>query len=296
LNWAKYKTKKIRTVRYAVQLLFFFLIFYMAIIGIWKGVLVLAIFGMTIFLGRFFCGWICPFGLYMDTITWLRNILKMSHWPLPQKLNQTLHKTRYIIAAMIFATVLLGFILGSATLFDLPNFIWLRPPFVPFTFFLEPLQPLILPWKPPFGALFEINGTYITYPYVGEIMIYLQKSKLALPIAYIFTTATLAASFKIRRFWCRFCPTGISLSIVNRFKRFRALPLMSLSKDGKKCTKCGICKRVCPVQVTEIYENRTGKIRTSMCILCLRCVEMCPQKNCLSLKVTNITLYKNCKH
>jgi NAD-dependent dihydropyrimidine dehydrogenase PreA subunit len=27
-----------------------------------------------------------------------------------------------------------------------------------------------------------------------------------------------------------------------------------------------------------------------MCILCLRCVEMCPQKNCLSL---NIRLRKN---
>jgi len=294
LNWAKYKTKKIRTVRYAVQVLFFFLIFYMSIIGIWKGVLVLVIFGMTIFLGRIFCGWICPFGLYMDTITWLRNTLKMSHWPLPQKLNQTLHKTRYIIAAMIFATILLGFILGSATLLDLPNFIWLRPPFVPFTFFLEPLQPLMLPWKPPFGALFEINGAYFTYPYVGEIMIYLQKSRLALPIAYIFTTATLAASFKVRRFWCRFCPTGISLSIINRFKPFHALPLLSLSKDSQKCTKCGICKRVCPVQVTEIYENKTGKVKTSMCILCLRCVEMCPHKNCLSLKFTNKPLHKNC--
>jgi len=293
LNWAKYKTKKIRTVRYAVQVLFFFLIFYMSIIGIWKGVLVLAIFGMTIFLGRFFCGWICPFGLYMDTITILRNVLKRPYLSLPQKFNQTLHKTRYVVAAMIFVTVLLGFILGSATLFDLFNFIWLRPPFVPFTFFLEPLQPLMLPWKPPFGALFEINRIYLTYPYVGEIMVYLQKSKLALPIAYIFTTATLVASFKIRRFWCRFCPTGISLSIINRFRAFRALPLLSLNKNDQKCTKCGICKRVCPVQVTEVYENKTGKIKTSMCILCLRCVEMCPQKNCLSLKFTNNPFHKN---
>jgi polyferredoxin len=283
VNWIKYKTKNIQIVRYAVQLLFFFLILYLAVIGIWKGVLLLVIFGITLILGRFFCGWICPFGLYMDTITILRRQLKIPYWALPQKLNQALHKTRYVVAFVIFVIVLQGFILGSTSFFELTNFVWLRPPFLSYTIFLEPLQVIILPWKPPFGALFEIKGVYFTYPYVGEILMYLQKSRFALLLAYAFVAATLASSFKVRRFWCRFCPTGISFAVINRFRQFRALPLLSLSKDSKKCTKCGICKRVCPVQVTEIYEKKTGKIMTSMCILCLRCVEMCPEQNCLSL-------------
>jgi polyferredoxin len=270
--------------------MFFFLILYLSIIGIWKGVLLLVIFGITIILGRYFCGWICPFGLYMDTVTLLRRHLKIPYWSLPQKLNQTLHKMRYVIAFVVLVLVLPGFLLGTIRIFELANFVWLRPPFLPYTVLLEPLQTIILPWKPPFGALFEINGIYFTYPYVGEILMYLQESKFALPLAYIFATVTLAASFKIRRFWCRFCPTGISLATLNRFKRFRVLPLLGLSKDSAKCTKCGICKRVCPVQVTEIYEKKTGKIMTSMCILCLRCVEMCPEQNCLNLKLANKTL------
>ncbi|MDR0372331.1 MAG: 4Fe-4S binding protein [Nitrososphaerota archaeon] len=283
----KYKIKKISILRYITQLLFFLLILYLSIIGVWKGVLLLVIFGITLFFGRFFCGWICPFGLYMDTVTLLRRYLGIPYWLLPKNLNQTLHKTRYVVAFMILLLALPSFILGSTGLLELTNFIWLRPPFIPYTIFLGPLQPIILPWQPPFGALFEINGIYFTYPYAGEILMYLQKSGFALPLAAIFVGVTLGASFKIRRFWCRFCPTGISFAAINRTKQFQVLPLLSLDKDGEKCTKCGICKRVCPVQVTEIYEKKTGKIATSMCMLCLRCVEMCPQKNCLRLKMAN---------
>ncbi|MDR1993067.1 MAG: 4Fe-4S binding protein [Nitrososphaerota archaeon] len=289
MNW-KNKRGKISTFRYIIQLLFFFLIFYLSTIGVWKGVLLLIVFGMTLFLGRFFCGWLCPFGLYMDTITLLRKHLKIPYWSLPQKINHLLHIIRYSVVFMIFLLVLLIF-LSSVSFFELSNFIWLRPPFLPYLFFLEPLQTIVLPWKPPFGALFEISGIYFTYPYVGEILMYLQKSWFALPLAVIFVGVTLGASFKVRRFWCRFCPTGISFAAINRVKRFRVLPFLGLSKDGEKCTKCGICKRVCPVQVTEIYEKKTGKIATSMCVLCLRCVEMCPQRNCLSLKLANRVIW-----
>ena len=130
-----------------------------------------------------------------------------------------------------------------------------------------------------------INGSYLTFPYVGEILLYLRSSGVALALSYLFVGLVLAASFKVRRFWCRFCPTGISIAAANRFKRFKWMPLLRLSKKGEKCTKCGICKRVCPVQVTEVYEMKTGAMDTSMCMLCLRCVEMCPEKDCLSLGI-----------
>jgi formate hydrogenlyase subunit 6/NADH:ubiquinone oxidoreductase subunit I len=62
------------------------------------------------------------------------------------------------------------------------------------------------------------------------------------------------------------------------------LPLLRLNKNGEKCTKCGICQRVCPLQVTEVYDKKDGDIQTTMCTVCLRCVEMCPEKDCLTLK------------
>lgn len=283
VSWAKDKTKRISILRLATQLLFLFIIFYISILGLWKGLLLLLIFGGTIFLGRLFCGWMCPLGLYMDAMTLLRRLLKIRYWSLPQPLNIALHKSRYVIAAVILILALPSFLLGAASLLEVANVVWLRPPFTAYAFLLEPLQPIVLPWKPPFGALFTLNGSYLTFPYVGEILMYFKSTNFALPLSYVFMALVLAVSFKVRRFWCRFCPTGISVASLNRFNRFRLMPLLRLNKNGVKCTKCGICKRVCPTQVTEVYEKKDGVIDTSMCTVCLRCVEMCPEKDCISI-------------
>lgn len=288
--WVRDKTKQVSIIRYIIQLLFLLLIFYVSIVALWKGLLIVIIFGATIFLGRLFCGWACPLGLYLDTLTIIRRILKIPHYSLSSRLNQDLQKTRYIIALTIVLIVIVSFFFSSV---DLTNFIWLRPPFTPFSFFLEPLQPIILPWHPPFGALAALNGAYLTFPYVGEFLLYLYNTGLALPLSYLFVVTVLASSFKIRRLWCRFCPTGISFGGLNRFEVFRWMPLLKLSKKGEKCTKCGICQRVCPVQVTEVYERKDGDMQTSMCTLCLRCVEMCPEKKCLSVRMGGKTVYQS---
>ena len=244
-------------------------------------------------LGRVFCSWVCPLGFYMDTLTLVRRLLRVRHWSLPKQANNILHTSRYLVALIIFVLVIPSFLFGTATLLEMGNLLTLRPPFTPYTFLLEPLQPIFLPWKPPFGALLEVNGINLTFPYVGEILLYLRDTGLALPLSYIFVITVLLVSFKVRRFWCRFCPTGISLGIVNRFRWLSWLPFLRLSKNGVKCTKCGICSRVCPVQVEEVYEKKDGLIDTSMCTLCLRCVEMCPEKDCLSLKLAGREVYKS---
>jgi Polyferredoxin len=217
----------------------------------------------------------------------MRRVLGISHWSLSTRLNEALHKARYLIALVVTLIVLVGFFAATV---DLANFVWLRPPFTPFSFMLEPLQPIVLPWHPPFGALAGVGGVYLTFPYVGEFLLYLHNTGLAFPLSYLFVVLVLAASFKVRRFWCRFCPTGISAGALNRLQFFRWVPLLRLNKKGAKCTKCGICQRVCPVQVTEVYENKDGDIHTTMCTLCLRCLEMCPENNCLSLTVAGQTV------
>jgi formate hydrogenlyase subunit 6/NADH:ubiquinone oxidoreductase subunit I len=58
----------------------------------------------------------------------------------------------------------------------------------------------------------------------------------------------------------------------------------------EKCTKCGICKRVCPPQVTEVYDDKSGNVSTSMCVHCFRCVEMCPYEDCLKVNFAGKTI------
>ncbi len=293
LTWIKDKTKQLSYLRVLAQLLFLIVIFYLSLIEVWKGLLVILIIGAPLILGRVFCGWICPFGLYMDLISLLRRKLKIAHWILPEKLNGILHKLRYIIALSLLTFVAPPFLFESKSLIHLSEFIWLRGAFRPLTILLAPLETLIIPWIPPFGALLELGNVSLSYPYVGEIMATTGGKEIGLFFAVTFVVLTLMTSFKVRRFWCRFCPTGVSIAVVNRFRLLRKIPLLRLNKNEEKCTKCGICKRVCPVQVTEVYEKKGGDISTSMCTLCLRCVEMCPYPDCLKLQFAGKTLFKS---
>ena len=65
---------------------------------------------------------------------------------------------------------------------------------------------------------------------------------------------------------------------------------MKLEKSGEKCTKCGVCKRVCPTDVAEVYDRKEGDVTASGCILCMRCVEMCPYKDALKAKFAGVTV------
>ena len=251
--------------------------------------ILIIIFAMTLFLGRFFCGWLCPFGFIMDIEILVRKALGKRYRNLPDNLNKALHQSRYVI--------LLFFLLLPIVLWFLdPQPIMISPlmaqlfagHFRPYSILLGPLIPFIVPWK---GQLI-INQINLTYPYVIEIITYAGQN-IGQIIAIVFVGLTLAGSFLIRRVWCRFCPTGASLAVVNRFKGFKWAPLLHIEKDEEKCTKCGVCKRVCSVQVNDVYEQNGGKIQTSQCMLCTRCVEMCPYENTLKVKLGSKTLFKS---
>jgi ferredoxin len=68
---------------------------------------------------------------------------------------------------------------------------------------------------------------------------------------------------------------------------------MKLQKNETSCTKCGVCKRVCPTQVTAMYEQKGGDVTVSGCMLCFRCVEMCPEKDTLRIEFAGKEVFKS---
>ena len=286
LIWKKDLKTKVSFLRILIQIVSLVGIYYMFTYSIWLVVILGVIFLMTFVSGRFFCGWICPFGLYPDLITLLRKAFKVRYRSLPERLNRALHVLRY---GLLVFFLILPFLLAPINPWQWSLSLFLAGPFKPLRVVIAPLTPLIVPWT---EELTAINGLNLSYPYLDQIIAY-SGENLVWIFIFVFVALTVAGSFFMRRFWCRFCPTGASLAIVNRFKGFKWVPLLHIDKDEEKCTKCGICKRVCPLQVTEVYEQKGGKINTSMCMLCFRCGEMCPYEDCLKVKFAGKTVFKS---
>ena len=294
LIWKKGLATKVTYLRFLVQVVAMVSVFYMFTYPVWQLIILIVILVLPLFLGRFFCGWLCPFALYMDAITLIRKTVKVRYRLLPDNLNKFLHNFRYVLLLFFLIMPFVMVLLGPPQSLDLATTLALRlgGPFEPLRVVVGPLIPLIVSWEGPLA----ISDVYFSYPYVQEVILYAQPvfSELFVNIiAWIFVALTVVGSFFIRRVWCRFCPTGSSIAVVNRFKGFKWAPLLHIDKDEEKCTKCGICKRVCPVQVTEVYEQKGGKITTSMCTLCTRCVEMCPYEDCLKVKFGGKTVFKS---
>jgi ferredoxin-type protein NapH len=262
--------------------------------------MLLIVFGlviiMSIILGRFFCGWICPLGLYMDLLTRLRKLFHSRHLSFSEKTNTALGQSRYIIIA---AFLVLSVIFGSYSIFGTQ--------IVPGTIPGGPLgteagivgsvnEPfcLVCPMRPlcvlALSAVGYMKFSYVTQIAYGPLWVtgfYITSINLAVLI--IVTILSVA----YRRFWCRICPLGGITGLFSTFTPFKQVALMRLQKDEKTCTKCGVCKRVCPTQATDVYEKKGGDVTESRCVLCFRCVEMCPYENTLRIEVAGRTVFKS---
>ncbi|MFB3890177.1 MAG: 4Fe-4S binding protein [Candidatus Bathyarchaeia archaeon] len=289
--WIKNRTRKVTYLRLYVQLVSFFTIFFTVIIlAKWNSlVYAVIILVLPIFIGRFFCGWLCPFAFYMDLISLVRKAMRVRHRSLPDRLNKALHKVRYVVAASMLT---LPFFFNALDLQTWAQFIQFAGPFKPLnSFLIGPLETLVTP----FPGTIEFSGYSLTYPYIRGILTYVNvgAAEVTTALAILFIAVTVVGAFVFRRFWCRFCPTGVSIAAVNKYKALRGIPIVRLNKVEEKCTKCGVCKRVCPVQVTEVYDEKGGDITTQMCMLCTRCVEMCPYEGCLRVQAAGRTIFKS---
>jgi ferredoxin-type protein NapH len=244
----------------------------------------------SVVLGRFWCGWICPFGLFTDLMTRLRKALGIKHRDFSPKFNEKFHQLSYVILALI---LIISVIFGAEAIFGTQlvpgtengGFIYqyASAPFCQ----VCPMKPLCMLSQTSVGVLkpdWVLGSTRGDFWQLGQYVTSLNLLVLAVVIA---------AAFLVRRSWCRICPLGGLIALFNRFPPFKWISGVRLEKTEEKCTKCGVCKRTCPTQVTEVYEKKGGDVTTSQCILCLRCVEMCPEENCLKFKVAGKTAVKS---
>ncbi len=260
-------------------------------LGIVIALLVIA----SIILGKAFCGWLCPFGLYMDVLTRIRKITRLRHLRFSEKTNTKLSQSKYVIIAV---TLILSVIFASGAIFGtelIPGTTPAGPsgqsgiggdlnePFC----LICPMRPLCLLIE---CALGQVNFSYISKIFYGPLyMVGFYVTSINLTVLIVVTILSLA----YKRFWCRICPLGGLISLFSTFTPFKQIAMTRLKKNEQKCTKCGICKRACPTQATDMYEKKGGDVTESRCILCARCVEECPYEGALTLKFAGKTVMKS---
>jgi polyferredoxin len=109
-------------------------------------------------------------------------------------------------------------------------------------------------------------------------------------IGMIFAGLFLVGSFVKKRFFCFFCPMSALHYIFSKFS------IVSLKKDGSKCTKCGDCYAVCDMQIKDIADDVTStNILRDDCILCLKCVAACPEDDALHFDILNLKTFSSTK-
>jgi ferredoxin-type protein NapH len=255
-------------------------------IGLVVGIVVVA----AVLLGRFWCGWICPFGLYMDLMTRLRKALKIKHRNLSPSANAKLHQLSYVIFAII---IVLSVVFASEAFVGTQLVPGTQTGGFVSTYFSAPFCQ-VCPMKP-LCLLVEVGAGTMKPEWVfgtttGQ---WWQLGQYVTSLNLLVLGVVTAAAFFFRRSWCRICPLGGLIALFNRFPPFKWVSGVRLEKTEEKCTKCGVCKRVCPTQVTKVYEAKGGDVADSQCLMCLRCVEMCPEKDCLKFKFAGKTVCRS---
>jgi polyferredoxin len=194
---------------------------------------------VTIIFGRFFCGWICPFGAIHQFVGYLGNRGK--------KIAERIRLNTYRKAQGIKYLVLVFFLSAAA----FPSIAASLQ-----TGLLDPIPLVTRCFQLVLLPIFD-RGTYLTSVNVR----YYEYGWL---IFAVFAAAVLL-NLVIPRFYCRFiCPLGAFLGIINRFSIWR------IGKNKSECINCKLCEKSC-----EGGCEPAGRMRISECVLCFNCLDEC---------------------
>ncbi|MDR1395275.1 MAG: 4Fe-4S binding protein [Deltaproteobacteria bacterium] len=235
--------------------------------GVWSNFLNLltglAFFSvLVIILGKSWCGWLCPFGLFQDWITRLRRKLNIRESEIVLKHKEKLSVIKY---------VLLGYLIIFPLMASLG---WLPVDFILAFCNICPAKALM--------PLFAGDIQYLALDVSTA-------AALGFSLALLLVTASfLIGMFFKDRFFCLFCPM---LALMNFYK---ALYLLKLTKEPLACHGCGNCRRTCAMDNETVYRERIkSNVYDADCMGCFKCAESCAADQSLMVKLGPLKLFKS---
>ena len=221
---------------------------------------------LTIFLGRFFCGWICPLGSMID---FADLFIKRK-----RKLTRNTARFRWIKFGVLTALIVMALISVQ--------FAWLFDPLAlsnrTFTTSIYPIFAVLI--ETVFGWLWPITGLQSALMSLHEFLeswllpLNLHFISQGIPIFLLFL-GILLLSLIAKRFWCRnICPLGALLGIFSKYR------ILERTVRGVDCTNCRICRVDCRINAIEDNFINFSKVE---CIDAFDCAPGCPE-NAVSYK------------
>jgi len=231
----------------------------------------------TAVLGRFFCGWVCPLGTFIDMAGSLGRFVpggrnKRGKRPVQTdgKNRKTCFRLRWSNQLRWFKWIVLGLVFVLACLGI--QFVWVVDPIVIAGRFVSLNLVPAVTWLS--NRLFMVlvrdwgfdEKVYDAYRFLKETVLGAKVYMFASAghILAIFVAIT-AVSLFMKRLWCRaFCPLGAVYSAAAQ----RAF----LGRVVQACNGCGRCVKTCRMGAIE----DGSRCLKGECVLCMDCVYICP--------------------
>ncbi|HEX8713153.1 MAG TPA: 4Fe-4S dicluster domain-containing protein [Terracidiphilus sp.] len=223
----------------------------------------------TLFLGRFFCGWICPLGTLQHFAGDSPSEAKRGKRRIESNRYKRWQTAKYValIAGLVtafFGSMVIGWLdpfsvlVRSIGLSILPAFNYT-------------VRSALLPLEHSHVGAVRTTGA-IVHDVLQFTVLDFRQTHFAQGIFFgILLIAILAAGLRVTRFWCRaVCPLGALLGAVSRWS------VLGLHKDDASCDKCNRCLLHC-----QGGDDPVGGAlwRKSECVMCMNCIGSCPHSS-----------------
>ena len=192
----------------------------------------------TVFLGRIFCGWICPYGALHQFVGWLLGARRSVSGKSPS------HPNRYRSAQRTKYGILIAMLVAAA--FGMLQIGLLDPICLLYRSCAGAVVPAVqMPAPELFGDYRLHQGAWL----IGFVLFGLVAANLIYP-----------------RFFCRvLCPLGALMGLLARLGWWR------IERNEQRCIDCGQCRRNC-----EGACDPDTRLRRAECFVCFNCIEDCP--------------------
>jgi len=222
---------------------------------------------LSLLFSRSFCSFLCPIGTIQDVMALAS---RKKNRQISQKTHKIMINLKYAILAVL---LVISFTLGFSKIVD--------P-----LFYYNYRANLGTFHDKPIGYFSLSEYIFVFFPSIIEEIVNTANIQVLFAdfltfFLFFFYIGVLIVSFYYPRVYCRyFCPFGAMSGIFSEYS------FLKISRNPVKCTgrkECGICEKICPMQIKILDEKFEGFTGRGECILCLKCIEKCPY-NALKLK------------